>query len=323
MSDDRPTLLALRALKLGDLLVAVPALKALRRRFPGHRLVYAAPGWLEPIVRLVGDDSPAIDELLPTPGLDEPLPWAGGPVDVAVNLHGRGPESTGVLERLSPRLRLGHAAPGWLGPEWRDGGLERERWARVATFPDAPADADDVGIMRPEHPSPMPGAAVVHVGAFYAARHWPEERFAAVLRELARRGLPVVVTGGPADGDRAREVARQAGVRARVFAGEASLPLDHVAALIAGARLLVSVDTGVAHLASAFGTPSVVIFGPAPPEEWGPPPGPHVVLTDASLRRGDIFAADADPALLAVTAADVIGAADRLLAQDRTAAPPV
>ena len=41
---------------------------------------------------------------------------------------------------------------------------------------------------------------------------------------------------------------------------------------------------------------------------WGPPPGPHTVLTDASLRLGDTFAADPDPALLAVSADDVLSA---------------
>src|SRR5438128_10872722 len=97
--DGRPELLALRALKLGDLLVAVPALRGLRRALPDHRLVLAVPGWLEPIVDLV----PAVDALLPTPGLDDPLPLAAGRVDIAVNLHGNGPESRALLDQLKPR----------------------------------------------------------------------------------------------------------------------------------------------------------------------------------------------------------------------------
>ena len=69
---------------------------------------------------------------------------------------------------------------------------------------------------------------------------------------------------------------------------------------------------GAAHLASAYGTPSVVLFGPAPPEIWGPPPGPHIVLTRAELRRGDTFAHRPDPALLAVTVQDVLAAVGEL-----------
>ena len=78
--------------------------------------------------------------------------------------------------------------------------------------------------------------------------------------------------------------------------------------LFAGAALVVSADTGAAHMAAAYGTPSVVLFGPAPPGQWGPPAGPHVVLTRAELRRGDVFAADPDPALLGVGVDDVLAA---------------
>jgi ADP-heptose:LPS heptosyltransferase len=97
-----------------------------------------------------------------------------------------------------------------------------------------------------------------------------------------------------------------------VLAGR--IDLREMAATVASAAILVSVDTGAAHLASAYRRPSVVIFGPAPPEEWGPPPGPHVVLTDARLRVGDTFGTEPDPALLAVTAEDVLAAAEGLLA---------
>lgn len=62
-SNGQPILLALRALKLGDLLVAVPALRGLRRAFPEHRILYAAPTWVAEAVELVG----GIDHL-PTPG---------------------------------------------------------------------------------------------------------------------------------------------------------------------------------------------------------------------------------------------------------------
>jgi ADP-heptose:LPS heptosyltransferase len=89
--------------------------------------------------------------------------------------------------------------------------------------------------------------------------------------------------------------------------------LAEFAATIAEARLVVSADTGAAHLASAYGRPSVVLFGPAPVEEWGPPPGPHVVLTAVELRRGDVFSSDPDPALLAVSVRDVVDAVERLL----------
>ena len=307
--DGRPELLALRALKLGDLLVAVPALHGIRRARPDHRLVLAVPGWLEPIVDLV----PGVDALLPTPGLNDPLPLPPGRIDIAINLHGKGPQSRGRLNALEPRQRVGFRAPGWDGPEWVDGILERARWAGLVSAHGMPADPEEVGISVPDRPSLAPGCVVVHVGAFYGCREWPVERFAAVAQALTKAGQRVVLTGGSGDVVRASATAEQAGLEDEsVLAGRTSLP--EFAAVVAGAALVITVDTGAAHLASAYGRPSVVLFGPAPPEEWGPPAsGPHIVLTDARLRRGDVFSAEPDPALLAVTVDDVLAAAHTLL----------
>jgi ADP-heptose:LPS heptosyltransferase len=81
-----------------------------------------------------------------------------------------------------------------------------------------------------------------------------------------------------------------------VLAGRTSMRA--LCALVAGARLLVSTDTGIAHLATAYGTPSVVVFGPEPPSRWGPPPDRprHRVLHNGP-----------DPG--AVTVAEVLAAA--------------
>lgn len=316
----RPVLLALRALKLGDLLVAVPALRGLRAGFPEHHLVVACPEWLRPLLELVG----GIDELLPTPGLDAPLDIAPGTVEVAVNLHGNGLESRGRLEALDAARRIGHAAPGWDGPEWRPELHERERWTRLLRAHGIPADPLDLRLDTAplERHAPAvsglgggPGSAVVHVGAFYGSRHWPVERFAAVVLDLLARGRHVLLTGDGSERARALEVAELVGREdpgalagaspaVAVVAGRMTLP--EFFAVIAGADLVVSADTGAAHLASAFARPSVVLFGPAAPEHWGPPPGPHRVLTDASRRRGEVFAAEPDPALLAVTVDDVV-----------------
>lgn len=307
--DGRPELLALRALKLGDLLVAVPGIRGLRRANPDHRLVLAVPGWLEPIVDLVD----GVDALLPTPGLDHPLPLDPGRVDIAVNLHGNGPESRGALEALQPRRRVGHRSPGWDGPEWQDGVHERVRWARLVSAHGMPADPDEVALLPPTAADVAPDCVVVHIGAFYGSRQWPVDRFATVIRALVAAGEHVVLTGSAAERGRAVEAARLSGLdESAVLAGV--LDLGQFAAVVAGARLVVTADTGAAHLATAYARPSVVLFGPAPPEEWGPPAsGPHIVLTDARLRVGDTFGAEPDPALLAVTPDAVLAAVGELL----------
>lgn len=314
---DRPVAVALRALKLGDLLVAVPALHALRRGLPEHRLLLATSAWLGPLVDLV-----PVDGIVPAKGLDSLLPFGSGEVDVAVNLHGNGRESRAIIDALGARWSIQHARPGEPGPEWLDGIHERVRWARLVAAFGMPSDPDEVGIAVPAIPSPAPGAAVVHVGAFYGSRRWPADRFAAVARALAERGHEVVFSGSAAERERARAVAAAGGFpEESVLAGR--IELDAFAALVAHAALVVTVDTGAAHLASAYRTPSVVIFGPAPPEEWGPPVGgPHLVLTDASKRVGDTFGSAPDPALLAVTVDDVLAAVDRLGVMPRPTPAP-
>jgi ADP-heptose:LPS heptosyltransferase len=304
---DRPVLLVLRALKLGDLLVAVPGLRGLRSGFPDHEMVLAAPQWLAPIIPLIG----GINRHLPTAGLNDPIPFEGH-VNVAVNFHGKGPESRLRLEELVPDHRIGHRSPGWPGPEWDDTVHERERWVRLLNWHGLPGRRDDFRLLPPEVAAPMEGATLVHVGAAYGSRRWPAERFAAVARELSRQGHDILVTGGPEDFERAADVARAAGLsEAAVVAGRWNL--SEFAAAIAAARLVVTVDTSAGHLATAYGTPSVVIFGPATPEQWGPPAdGPHAVLTEASVRRGDPFASTPDPAMLAVWPGHVLDAVARL-----------
>ena len=299
----RPQLLVLRALGLGDLLVAVPALHALRRAFPGHRLLYASPEWLADAVELVGGY-----ELLPARGLDEPLPIPHGAVDIAVNLHGKGPQSTSLLHALGPRVIMAHRSDGVDGPNWVEDLNERSRWTRLLQWNGIAADPRDVALSFPTVPAQLPGATVIHVGAAFASRLWPADRFAAVARHLSEDGHRVVFTGSAQERQRALEICGQAGLPgSAVLAG--SLQLREFAACIAAARLVISADTGAAHLASAYARPSIVLFGPVGPERWGPPPGPHLALTRDDLRRGDPFAGSPDPALLGVTVDDVLSAA--------------
>jgi len=296
--------LALRALGLGDLLTVVPALRGLRRAHPDHRLVLAAPAPLAELVALTG----AVDELLPTPGL---APLAVPAPELAVNLHGQGPRSTAILRDLGPGTLLTHAHPehpGVPGLSWRADLHEVARWCRLLASAGIGCDPADLGLARPDGPSPAPGAVVVHPGAGFPARQWPAARYATVARELARGGRPLVVTGDPGQRALARRVAEGAGLPdGAVLAGRTSL--GQLAALVAEAALVVCGDTGIAHLATAYGTPSVVLFGPVAPRHWGPPPDrrQHVALWAG--RAGDTFADRPDPGLLRLTPDDVLAAA--------------
>jgi ADP-heptose:LPS heptosyltransferase len=308
-----PTALVLRDLGLGDLLVAVPALRLLRRAVPDHEVALVAPGALAPLVERIEAVDVHVSDL-----------WAYRPqdrsheVDVAVNLHGRGPESHARLDALAPRRRIGHAAPGWDGPVWTDDPArpERRRWCDLLAatgLVDAATAARGADDLRLPHRRAVDdGPVVVHPGAAFGSKRWPAERFAACTAALYRAGHTVVVTGGPDERALTREVVARAGLPSDADRGGRT-DLAGLLDLVAGATLVLAGDTGISHVATAFGTPSVTLFGPVPPTQWGPPPGgPHVALGDDAARRGERFADDPDPALLAVTPDDVLAAVDSL-----------
>jgi ADP-heptose:LPS heptosyltransferase len=166
-------------------------------------------------------------------------------------------------------------------------------------------------------PPETPGTVVVHPGAAAPARRWPADRFATVARELAGQGWPVLVTGNAAERPLARRVAALAGLPARAVLAGRTGDLGALARLIAGAALVVCGDTGVGHLATATGTPSVLLFGPVPPDEWGPlrDLDRHLVLWRG--RSGDPHGGTADPGLTAIAVPEVLAAARTLLAQPR------
>ena len=301
----------LRALGLGDLLTAVPALRGLRRAHPHARITLAAPGGLADLALLTG----AVDEVADTAPL-QPLATGLHGADLAVNLHGRGPQSTGLLRATDPQQLLAWDLPG--GPVWTADEHEVARWCRLLRGSGIPCEEGDLALDVRGKPA-VRGAALVHSGAAQVSRHWPVERWAQVARGLAQDGHDVRLTGGPDEVGRASQVAALAGLPPQaVLAGRTGLL--ELAATVAAARLLVSVDTGVAHLATAVGTPSVVLFGPTPPALWGPPVDrpQHVALWAG--RTGDNFGAAPDPGLLALTADDVLAAVRALPA--RPAARP-
>lgn len=299
----RPVALALRALGLGDFFTGLPALHQLRRALPDHRLVLALPRGLHELALMTG----CVDDVVHGHEL-EPLVEPPLRPDLAIDLHGNGPESVALLAAIGPRRIVAFAAPG--GPVWRADEHEVDRWCRLVReglpAPDAPAPPVGHLLPVPREVPVVTGATVLHVGGKSASRRWPCERFAAVAILLRAAGHDVVVTGGDDVRDTALAVAAAADVRAAV-----DLSLPQLLALVARARLVISGDTGVAHVASNYRTPSVVLFGPVSPAVWGPPAHPrHQVLWHGD-GTGDPHGAELDPALDRITVAEVVEAAAR------------
>ncbi|WP_201449932.1 glycosyltransferase family 9 protein [Nocardia caishijiensis] len=303
--------LVLQARGLGDLLAAVPALRALRRAEPGSRIVLAAPHRLEQIVDLIS----SVDELVATAD-PAALIWDGPAPELAVNLHGPDGASARALADTGAKRIIGHRTPGLprlTGPRWDPEAHVADRWCQLLESEGIAADRRNLGLVPPVASISRRDCVVVHVGAGAPARRWPPDRFAAVVRHLMVLGRDVVLTGDPFERDIAVQVAAQAGLPDdRVLAGRQNL--TDLAATVAGASLVISGDTGVAHLATAFGTRTVLLFGPTPPRRGGPPAhllGRHAVLWAGQV--GDPDARTPDPGLLRIGIPEVIAAVDAQL----------
>jgi ADP-heptose:LPS heptosyltransferase len=300
-----PRLVVLRALGLGDFLTGVPALRALAAAFPDHERLLLAPAFVRPLAELVGG---VVDEVVEVDGRRTPpaqLPTAARGADVAVNLHGRGPQSHFALRATAPRRLIAFACPAAEvgGPAWRAGEHEVARWCRLLSESGIPTDADALDL-DPPLGTERHGATVLHPGAAAPARCWPAGRWAAVARAECRAGRPVLVSAGPGEEATARAVAAGAGLSPDAV--RTGGDLAELARLVAGAARVACADTGVAHLATALRVPSVVLFGPSPPAEWGPPPhrDRHRVLW--SGRRGDPNGSAPDPGLLQIDPGAVV-----------------
>jgi ADP-heptose:LPS heptosyltransferase len=310
---------ALRALGLGDLLTAVPALRGLAGAFPDHHRVLATTPALGRLALATG----AVDEVAPAAPLRPLAPTLAFP-DVAVNLHGRGPQSHAVLAALRPRRLIAFAnrEAGASGPSWRADEHEVERWCRLLAEEGVPADPTRLELSVPPGPVPADArdATIVHPGAADAARRWPARRFAAVARSEREAGRAVLVTGSRHEEPLAREIAELAGLPpAAVLAGRTDAL--ELARAVAAAGRLVSGDTGVAHLAVAVGTRSVTLFGPVPPSLWGPPRGRagHVALWSGGT--GDPHADRPDAGLLRLEVDEVLDALAGVSAPDAAGTP--
>jgi ADP-heptose:LPS heptosyltransferase len=304
----RPAVVVLRALGLGDFLTGVPAYRALRAAYPGHDTVLAAPAALRPLAALTG----AIDRVLPSGELER-IRWRAAPPSVAVDLHGNGPASHRLVRALGAATTMMYASaadPDVTGPWWDAGEHEVDRWCRLVEWCGVRADRGALRLRRPAARPRTGDVVVLHPGASSASRRWPPGRFAAVVRALTAEGHRIVITGTARELPLAGRVAAAAGLGpGSVAAGRGGLA--DLAALVASAVLVISNDTGTAHLAVAYGIPSVTLFGPVSPALWGPPAAAahHLALWKGSgTRPGDPHGDRPDPRLLAIGVDEVVAA---------------
>jgi ADP-heptose:LPS heptosyltransferase len=286
-----------RALQLGDLLCAVPALRAVRTALPKSEIILIGLPWARSFVDRYAAYLDGFREFPGWPGLPEQPPqWEQIPgfltrmqaeqFDLIMQLHGNGVLTNPLVVLLGARRTAGFCPPGGYRPDadlfltYPDEGLEVRRLLKLVEFLGMPARGEHLEFpVRGADRRALaalagmqglkPGRYVcIHPGASVRERRWPADRFAAVARALAGRGLRVILTGTGPEAGLTKQVACAAGVPCLDLAGRTDL--GALAALLEGARLLVCNDTGVSHLAAALRTASVILSTGENPSRWAP-----------------------------------------------------
>jgi ADP-heptose:LPS heptosyltransferase len=202
-------------------------------------------------------------------------------------------------------------------PAWNEREHEVARWCRLLRAVGGRCGPQDLRLdVEPD--VERRDEVLLHPGAAAVSRRWPEQRWAQVASALVARGLRVALTGTADERGLCERVARATAAppgAVSVLAGTLDVPA--LARRVAGAGLLVCGDTGVAHVATAVGAPSVLLFGPTPPDLWGPAidTDRHAVIWHGDdAAPGDPHGSSTDPALARIEASEVVAAADDLLA---------
>lgn len=251
---------------LGDLLLAVPALRALRRLPGGQPLELAARPSLGALLLALGvADGWRDAEAL---GLGALFVEAGVPEIPALRGRSRVVSWFGAHDPVYVR-RLRTAAPGAVVasprgngtlPVWvhlcRSVGVPEE-WQEPVSAPEALGAAGRRALETAGWDGRHP-LLVVHPGAGSRGKRWPPEAFADVLCRIARESpVRLVVNQGPADADAVQALTRHLGGSVPVLREP---PLEVLAGALAQADAYLGNDSGPSHLAAALGVPAVVVF---------------------------------------------------------------
>jgi hypothetical protein len=258
---------------LGDLLLALPALRALRARHAAAHLVLVLNQPLRALAALTGvaDTTAALDaaeaaalfagDRLPAWLDDRPVlySWLGAN-DAALRARVGTATSAARFFRVESGAGTLHAAKAYARAV---GASLVDLPAAGALTPPSSVSAD--ALVR-EVGAPL---LAVHAGAGARAKRWDAAGFVQVAHWWRSAGGAVVSLAGPAESEEPPLVASP---EARDW------PLPDLAAVLARAALYVGNDSGVSHLAGAVGTPGVVLFGPTDPRRWRPLAGSLVAL---------------------------------------------
>jgi len=283
-----------RALQLGDLLCAIPAVRSLRRAFPEAEIVWIGLPWTTHVVHRFSNYVDRCIVFPGYPGLPEqdwsPQAWdvfvsqmKEEAFDCIIQMQGNGTIVNKMLQQLGARQLAGfHRADcvmnNPLFMEYPDYGHEINRHlllmqhlgiAGTGPHLEFPIFPEELSALH-ETIALQPGEKYVciHPGSRGAWRQWPPVAFAALADICAEQGYTVFITGTAEEMPITAEVQAHMQQLSVNLAGKTNLGV--VAALIQNAALLIANCTGVSHIAAATQTPSLVISMDGEPHRWGP-----------------------------------------------------
>lgn len=285
--------LVVRLRSIGDAVLATPTLIAIRRKLPEAEIDFLLEDWVAPLF----DGCDAVNNVIAI-GSGSPARWRAAyklrreRYDVIFNLHGGSTSGflafvAGAPHRVGysnypysflQNHRLASAAEFWGKPHTHSA----EQQLALAGFvgievKDAPRSRlplcdsaaksleakfeKAIGCVLPER------FALLHPAAAFATKQWDAKKFARVAEYLATRGLPTVAIAAATEQEVLKTVSDAARVPVSCFS---NLTLPEIAVLASRAKIFVGNDSGIAHIAAAVKTPSVVIFGSSNRTHWRP-----------------------------------------------------
>jgi heptosyltransferase-2 len=281
---------------LGDLVMSTPAMRAVRRAYPGAHIAALVKKELAGFF----DAADLVDEIIPYTvgrglrGLNDRRKVVGEvrarKFDLAVLMPNSFESALWMMAAGVPR-RAGYRtdARGAMLTDRaavpRDAveGHQVQYWlAMLREVLGVAGDPEDFALAPAErHLAPMrewlaarrrragaPLIAIAPAAAYGPAKEWPARKFAALIDAIDERGAESVLVGAPAERARADEVARLSSAGALIAAGDTGV--GQLIALLSLCNGFVGNDSGAMHLAAALGLPTVGIFGSTNPMRTGP-----------------------------------------------------
>lgn len=280
--------LVVRLRSIGDTVLATPSLVALRRFLPDAKIDVLLEDWVAPVL----DGFHAVDRVIPIgKGTLERIKTTRAlrktRYDVVFDLHG-GTTASLIVRATGARHRVGYSHYRYSSLYTELLSSSADFWKQAVThsaeqqlalvgFGGVPVEdrprtslaVTDAALASIEKRLNIENSsfALLHPSAAFATKEWPAENFARVCEYLAARGIKRVAIA--AKHERAVLDRLTAASRVPVLTFD-DLTLPEITALASKAKLFIGNDSGIAHIAAAVNTPSVVIFGSSNRDHWRP-----------------------------------------------------